>query len=68
MIQFQLNGGLNQQWRLIPQPDGIYNEVMNAYSGLVLDDPEFTTLHVPVIQYTWNGGQNQLWGFSDTRP
>ena len=55
--QYQLNGGANQQWDLVPLNDGNY-EVVNAYSGKVLDDPAFSTSNGTLIQqYQLNGGQ-----------
>jgi hypothetical protein len=61
VIQYQLNGGTNQQWQLVKLADGNY-EVVNVYSGLVLDDPAFSKNDGTLIQqYTWNGGLNQQW-------
>jgi Peptidase A4 family/Ricin-type beta-trefoil lectin domain-like len=61
--QWQLNGGANQQWYLVPQTDGYY-EVQNASSGLVLDDPNSSTSEGTKLDL-WqpNGGANQQWGF-----
>jgi hypothetical protein len=59
--QYQVNGGLNQQWRLVPLANGNY-EVFNASSGKVLDDPNFSTANGTLIQqYQVNGGTNQQW-------
>jgi hypothetical protein len=61
MIQYQLNGGRNQQWQVVPLANG-NNEVFNAYSGKVLDDPNFSTSNgTPIIQFQLNGGRNQQW-------
>lgn len=39
--------------------------IMNQYSGLVLDDPRFsTTSGTQIIQYPANGGSNQKWHFA----
>ena len=38
MIQWQLTGGSNEQWNLVPVGNGNV-EIVNAYSGLALDDP-----------------------------
>ena len=36
--------------------------IVNAYSGKVLDDPNFSTSDgTPIIQYQLNGGLNQQW-------
>jgi endo-1,4-beta-xylanase len=40
--QYQLNGQTNQQWNLLPLPDGNF-EVKNASSGKVLGDPGGST-------------------------
>jgi hypothetical protein len=73
--QYQLNGGSNQQWRLLGVPvDGRGPEgsfeapVINAYSGLVLTDPGFSTSNGTLIQqnYVQNYpyvGVNQQWFF-----
>jgi endo-1,4-beta-xylanase len=59
--QFQLNGGLNQQWQVVPLANGNY-EVFNASSGKVLDDPNFSTSNRTIIQqFQLNGGLNQQW-------
>ena len=39
--EYQLNGGANQQWRIVPLANG-NDEVFNAESGKVLDDPSFS--------------------------
>jgi hypothetical protein len=59
--QFELGGGSNQQWMLVPLDDGAY-VVVNVASGLVLDDPGGSTASgTPIQQYTLNGGLNQQW-------
>ena len=61
MIQWQLNGGMNQQWQLILQPNGNYG-IINASSRLWLDDTRFSTGEgTPVVQWPWNRGMNQQW-------
>jgi hypothetical protein len=63
MQQFQLNGGLNQQWRFVPLDDGTF-EVMNASSGKILDIPSFSTSKGALVnQFHWTGGLNQRWKF-----
>ena len=60
--QWQLNGGANQQWNLVPAKYGI--EVKNASSGKLLEDPGSTKSNgTPIIQDTANGGANQQWNF-----
>ena len=59
--QFQLNGGANQRWNLVPLANGNF-EVFNAFSGKVLDDPAFSTANgTDIQQYQLNGGANQQW-------
>jgi hypothetical protein len=61
--QFQLNGGLNQQWQPMPQSDGNF-VIMNVGSGLVLDDPGGSTADgTQIQQFQPNGGLNQEWQF-----
>jgi Ricin-type beta-trefoil lectin domain-like/Calpain family cysteine protease len=60
--QWQLNGGANQQWDLVPSKYGI--EVKNAFSGKVLEDPGSSKSNgTPISQYTVNGEANQQWNF-----
>ena len=62
--QWQLNGGANQQWDLVPLADGNY-EIVNESSGKVLDDPNSSTSNgTQIIQCQPNGGANQQWGSS----
>ncbi len=59
--QYQLNGGTNQRWDLVPLADG-NDLIVNAYSGKVLDDPAFSKSNGTLIdQYQRNGGTNQQW-------
>ena len=59
--QWQLNGGTNQQWDLVPLADG-NDLIVNASSGKVLDDPAFSTSNgTKIDQYQLNGGTNQQW-------
>jgi hypothetical protein len=61
IIQYQLNGGTNQQWNLVALADG-NGEIVNASSGKVLDDPASSTANETLIQqYQLNGGLNQQW-------
>ena len=53
--QYQLNGGLNQQWQIVPRANGD-DEVFNAYSGKVLDDPSFSTATGPSSSSTSSTG------------
>jgi hypothetical protein len=62
--QYQLNGGLNQQWVPELQSDGNYL-IANASSGKVLEDPGFSTANgTQVDQYHATGGLNQEWQFA----
>jgi Ricin-type beta-trefoil lectin domain-like len=61
IIQYHWHGGLNQQWNLVPLPNGVY-EIQNVYSGKVLDDKGASASNGnPIIQYHWHGGLNQEW-------
>jgi hypothetical protein len=62
--QYQLNGGLNQQWKLVALADG-NDEIFNASSGKVLDEAEISTSNGTLIQqHQLNGGLNQQWSIS----
>jgi hypothetical protein len=61
---WSLNGGQNQSWNFIQQPDGSYS-ITNAYSKLCADDNGgATTAGTTVIQWTCTGGANQHWTVS----
>jgi hypothetical protein len=62
MDQWQLNGGTNQEWQLVPLADGNY-EIVNVYSGKLLDDESASKSNGnPIIQYQYSGGGlNQQW-------
>jgi len=63
IIQYQLNGGANQQWNLVRLKDG-NDEIINESSGKVLDDPDFSKSNgATIIQYQHNNGLNQQWSF-----
>ena len=60
--QWQLNGGANQQWNLVPVATA--HDVKNASSGKVLDDPRSRTATGPRSSSDpANGGANQQWNF-----
>jgi len=62
--QYQLNGGLNQQWQIDSLGNGNY-AIVNASSGKVLDDPGFSNNNgTPIVQWDYNGGLNQQWNLS----
>jgi hypothetical protein len=59
--QWQLNGGTNQQWKLVPVGNG-NDEIVNAKNGMALTDPNFSTSNgTQIIQYQNNGSLNQQW-------
>jgi O-glycosyl hydrolase len=61
VIQWNGNGGSNQQWSLVSVSGGYYN-VVNRNSGLLLDvSGASTSSGASVIQYSNNGGSNQQW-------
>jgi hypothetical protein len=60
-VQFQLNGGTNQQWFTYTLADGNH-VIFNAASYDVLDVPEFSTSDgILIQQYPLNDGTNQQW-------
>jgi hypothetical protein len=65
--QYQANGGPNQQWTLLGVSSSVpvsLDNVTNAASGKVLDDPGGSTAnHTLIQQYQFNGGSNQQWAF-----
>ncbi len=63
--QWQLNGGMNQRWDLLPVANGSVNfELVNEASGKVLGDPGFSTSNgTGIIQWQWNAGLNEQWVF-----
>jgi hypothetical protein len=59
--QWQLNGGANQQWNVVPQTDGRF-ELVNVSSSKALTDPNFSKSNGTIIQQSQpNGGANQQW-------
>jgi hypothetical protein len=61
VIDWDQNGGSNQQWVFVPNGQGYYN-IVNVYSGLCLDVLSASTSSGALIdQYTCNGGANQAW-------
>jgi len=51
----------SQQWSFVKQSDGFY-KIVNAYSGLVMDDPSGSVANQTHLQQNpWNGGYNQQW-------
>ena len=67
--QWQLNGGMNQRWDLLPVANNSVNvELVNEASGKVLGDPGFSTSNgTGIIQWEWNGGRNEQWVFQGVR-
>src|SRR5271166_6069215 len=47
--QWQLNGGANQQWNVVPQKDGRF-ELVNVSSSKALTDPNFSKSNGTIIQ------------------
>jgi O-glycosyl hydrolase len=61
VIQWNGNGGTNQQWGLVPVSGGYYN-IVNRHSGLLLDvTSSSTSPGASVIQWSSTGGTNQQW-------
>jgi len=62
MIQWDLNKNNNQVWVIRPvngQPN--YYMIVNLESSLVLDIASPPENEGRVLQYSWHGGDNQLW-------
>jgi hypothetical protein len=61
IIQWQSNGGTNQQWTFTRLADNVYT-IKSVKSGLCLDVPnQSTTDGLQLEQWTCNGGANQQW-------
>ena len=60
VIQWPWTGAANQQWRLLPNPDGSFR-LSCSRSGKVLDSPGGSGQGAALIQWTDNGGTNQWW-------
>jgi beta-galactosidase len=69
---WQGNGGANQQFALVPRPDGVSYGIKGVQSGRVIDDnnsgtspTSYGTTNVSAITL-WddNGGGNQSWKFT----
>jgi hypothetical protein len=64
--QWQLNGRANQQWEIVPLPDG-YLKIVNVASHKVLGDPGYSTSNgTSIIQWKWNNGMNEQWYWYDS--
>ena len=61
--QWQLNGGTNQRWDLIPVGGNDYFYIRNEASGLVLDNSLSTSNGTLIDQFQQTGGMNQQWKF-----
>lgn len=60
IIQWDCNGGQNQQWRLVPV--GSYYRIVARHSGKCLDVTGASRVNgAQVIQWDCHGGDNQLW-------
>jgi len=61
VIQWPINGALNQLWQFIDLGNGVYG-IASANSGMVLDVAGGSTVAgAPVVQWPWNGALSQLW-------
>jgi hypothetical protein len=59
--QYADEGGLNQQWRVVPVDGSDALQIVSASSGLVLHVPYAATGSVDIQQYPDSGGNNQHW-------
>lgn len=61
ILQWDLNGGLNQQWQFVPVENGYY-KIVSRNSGKVLDIGGGVTSNGGLlIQYDYLNGDNQKW-------
>jgi hypothetical protein len=61
--QWQLYGGANQQWNLIPEADGA-DLIQNAQSGMYLDNGFSLSNFAQIVQAPFSGNTNQQWLFN----
>ncbi|MEJ7763944.1 MAG: RICIN domain-containing protein [Acidimicrobiales bacterium] len=60
-LQWPLNGGANQRWRVVGVPGGAFM-IVSVHSGKVLDVEGGSLADgARIIQWPWNGGANQRW-------
>ncbi|CAL9568810.1 MULTISPECIES: RICIN domain-containing protein [unclassified Streptomyces] len=65
VVQARCSGGHNQQWRLIPQGDGLRFKIQARHSNMCLDVAHASRRHAaPVVQANCSGGSNQVWWFA----
>lgn len=60
VIQWPWNGGVNQEWNLVPNGDGSYR-LVNGRSGKVLESPGGSAEGASLDQRADTGGGNQWW-------
>jgi hypothetical protein len=64
IIQYDWNGGANQQWHLDCPLWVDSSTIENSASGQVLDDPNYSVDDgTQIIQWGFNDGPNQWWNF-----
>ncbi|MGH7238311.1 MAG: RICIN domain-containing protein, partial [Candidatus Saccharimonadales bacterium] len=67
IIQWQQNGGNNQQWTITA--NGSNYKITNRNSGLALDiNGASKASGAGIIQWPWNGGNNQQWSLTSVSP
>jgi Ricin-type beta-trefoil lectin domain-like len=65
VIDYSWNGGYNQQWAIVPGPQGY--EIINRGSGQCLSvENGSTAAGTPLVQYPCFGGTDQLWNLGTT--
>lgn len=68
VVQAHCTGGHNQQWRLVPQGDGVRFKIQVRHSNMCLDVAHASRKHgAPVVQASCSGGSNQVWWFAPVR-
>lgn len=65
VVQAHCWSGHNQQWRLVPQGDGVRFKIQARHSNLCLDVAHASRQHgARVVQANCSGGSNQVWWFA----
>lgn len=62
MVQYRTHRNPNQRWWIDDMQDGTY-KITNQASGKVLDGGKSSTNGAPLVQWEWNGEDQQRWVF-----
>jgi alpha-L-fucosidase 2 len=64
VVQWAPSTGTNQQWQLLPNPDGSFR-LLARHSGRLLDSPSGSGQGTQLDQWQETGGDNQWWRLVD---